>query len=97
MTTSKTRKNSGSIDVIAARRGYVRIDACVPGAIGHAMTQLALTSAQVDRRLVNKFWVTQHDVGGNMLLDATVSAPLAALMLAVAKQNGATAPRRRAA
>lgn len=92
MTTSNARKFSGSIDVIAARKGYVRIDACVPGAIGHAMARLALASGQVDQ-----FWSVQHDLGRNVLLDATVSAPLAELMLAQAKQRGATVPRRHAA
>jgi hypothetical protein len=91
MTATKTRK-SASISTFAARKGYVRIDACVPGAIGHAMTQLAFTSGQVDR-----FWSVQGDAGGNMLLDATVSAPLATLMLALAKQNGASVPTRLAA
>lgn len=85
-------KTSASISTFAARNGYVRIDACVAGAIGHAMTQLDFASGQVDQ-----FWSVQHEVGGNMLLDATVSAPLAALMLAVAKQRGATVPARRAA
>ena len=97
MTAPKIRNASASINTFAARKGYVRIDACVPGAIGHAMTQLALGSGEVDPRLVDKFWVTQHEVGGNMLLDATVSAPLATLMLALAKQNGATVPARLAA
>lgn len=87
MTASKTRK-AASIDAIAARKGYVRIDACVPGAIGHAITQLAFASRQV-----NQFWAMQHEAGGNMLLDATVPAPLATLMLALAKRNGATARR----
>lgn len=96
MTTSKTCKNSGSISTFPAGKGYVRIDACVPGAIGHAMTQLAFASGQVDPRLVKDLLVTQHEVGGNMLLDVTASAPLAALILAVAKRNGATVPACRA-
>jgi hypothetical protein len=92
MTASKPRNTPASISTFAARKGYVRIDACVPGAIGHAMTQLAFTSGQVDR-----FWAVQGDAGGNMLMDATVSAPLATLMLALAKQNGASVPTRLAA
>jgi hypothetical protein len=70
-----------SINTIPAGKGYVRIDALVPGAIGYDIINLALASGQV-----KDFWMSQLEVGGNMLLDATVSAPLATLMLAKAKQ-----------
>jgi hypothetical protein len=92
MTAPKTRRTSASISTCAARKGYVRIDACVPGAIGHAMIQITSTFGRVD-----KLWATQTEAGGNMLVDATVSAPLATLMLALAKQSGATVPARLAA
>jgi glycogen synthase len=97
MTSSKVRNTFGSINTLPARKGFVRIDACVPEAIGYAMTQLALGSAAVDSRLVGKFWGAQSEVGGSMLLDFTVSAPLAELMLAVAKRRRPAVPRRRAA
>jgi hypothetical protein len=62
---------------------YVRIDARVPAAVANDMMQLAFTSGQV-----MDFWMVQSEVGGSMLLDATVSAPLAAVMLTRAKQHG---------
>lgn len=62
------------------------IDACVPAAIADDMMQLAGASGQM-----KDFWLVQFDVGGRMLLDITVPAPLASLILAKAKQHIRTA------
>jgi hypothetical protein len=73
----------GTIDVCRGKAGRIGLDACLTASAGKAMLKTVLRSGAL-----GGLYVYQSTVGGRIAIDAQVSAPVAAKILAQAKRAG---------